>query len=257
MARAPFELSLLGGATERAWRRARPDVAKLAWHTLDADALPRALVAPAQRFWTGMAFQEHRTAACTAATLQALIAARAPVDLVAHAAGFVGDELAHVELCARVAQAIGGAAPLVHDPDALVPALTPGLSAFGRACELALRIYCVGEAFSLALQQATARAQRHPLLSAVIGRIARDEAKHAAFGWLFFDWADELVDEPLRAALRRVATEAVEGVAQSIERGGADDGATFGWLPRRRWQTVARRALDDDVVAPLRARDLL
>lgn len=257
MSRAPFELSLLGGGVERAWRRARPDVARLAWHTLRSDDVPSALLPSAQRFWTQMAFQEHRTAACAAATVQALVAARAPLDLVAHAGSFVIDELAHVEMCARVAQALGGAAPLVHDPDALVPATTANLDALGRACELVLRVYCVGEAFSLPLQQATARAQRHPLLSAVVGRIARDEAKHAALGWLFFDWAADSVSDERRAQLRRVAAECVAAVAGTIDGNAAGAGETFRWLPRPKWQKVARRALDADVIAPLRARALL
>ena len=257
MRRDPFELSMLGGATERAWRRERPDIAPLPWESLDPDALSPSLRADAQRFWTRMAFQEHRTAAATAATVQALCAARAPLDLVAHAARFVADELAHVELCARVAGGLGGAAPLFHDPDALVPATAAGLSPLGRAAELVLRVYCIGEALSLPLQQATARAQRHPLLGAVVRRIARDEAKHGAFGWLFFDWAADFVDDELRAHLGAVAAETVALVAQSIEGDDGDGEVSFGWLSRRRWREVARRALDDDVRAPLAARGLL
>ena len=257
MRRDPFELSILGGATERAWRRERPDIEPLPWDTLDSGALAPSLLEQARRFWTRMGFQEHKTAAATAATVQALCAARAPVDLIAQAARFVADELAHVELCARVAAGLGGAAPLVHDPDALVTLPSAELSPLGRAAELVLRIYCVGEAFSLPLQQATARAQRHPLITGVLRRVARDESAHGAFGWLFFDWAHELIGEGERAHLRGVARESIDTVTQLIEGGASDDEATFGWLPRGRWQAVARRSLDEDVRAPLLARGLV
>jgi len=91
-----FELSLWGGATERRYRRLRPEVERLPWGTLDPTRYPAELVLAARRSWTLAAFQEHRTGAACAATLEALIAARAPVDLIAVAARFPLDELAHV-----------------------------------------------------------------------------------------------------------------------------------------------------------------
>src|SRR5437868_3671969 len=97
-----FELMMLGGASERGYRRARPEVERLPWGTLDPSAHPTELVIEARRSWTQAAFQEHRTGAACAATLEALIAARAPLDLIATASRFVLDELVHVEMCARL-----------------------------------------------------------------------------------------------------------------------------------------------------------
>jgi hypothetical protein len=112
----PFELSMLGGATERRYRRMRPEVESLPWGTLDPSRYPAELVLAARRSWTLAALQEHRTAAACAATLRALIAARAPVDLIAVATRFPLDEMAHVELCARLAGELGGGTPVIHDP---------------------------------------------------------------------------------------------------------------------------------------------
>jgi hypothetical protein len=258
IARELFELSLLGGAVERQWRRTRPDIARLPWRQLATVRLEPARLSAAQRFWTQMALQEHRTAAGAAATVQALIGARAPIDLVAHAARFVTDELAHVELCARVAAGLGGAPPLAYDGAQLVPSASPSLSPLGRAAELVVRIYCVGEALSLPMQQATARSQTHPLLAGVVRRLARDEAGHAAFGWLFFDWAAPLVDGEEWTHLRAVASDALAQVTALIESAGEDEVVeSFGWLPRARWKKVARQALDEDVQVPLRARRLI
>ena len=116
-----FELGVLGGAPERQYRRMRPEVERMPWGTLDPSRHSPELVLRARRSWTLAAFQEHRTGAACAATLQALIAARAPVDLVAVATRFPLDELTHVEMCARLASELGGATPLVHTPNEMVP----------------------------------------------------------------------------------------------------------------------------------------
>src|SRR4051812_1994395 len=99
-----FELTMLGGAAERRYRRLRPEVEQLPWGALQASArsYPPALIEAARRTWTEAAFQEHRTGAACAATLKALIAARAPLDLIAMATRFPLDEMVHVELCARL-----------------------------------------------------------------------------------------------------------------------------------------------------------
>ncbi len=259
MAGELFELSMLGGALERRYRRLRPDVDRLPWGSLDPSAHPPSTVARARRFWTVAAFQEHRTGAAIAATLEALIAARAPLDLVAVASRFVLDEMAHVELCARVAAALGGGAPLAHDPDALLERPSPELPPLLRAAELVVRVFCVGEAFSVPMQRETARAARQPLLRAVVERIAKDEAAHGRFGWIFLDWAGESLDAGARAHLAGVA----EAAIAALERGwdalapSDDADASLGWLPRERYRALARRVLDEEVRAPLRARGLL
>src|SRR4029077_5038430 len=88
-----FELSLLGGATERRYRRLRPEVERLPWGTFDKAAFSDELVLSARRYWTHVAFSEHVAAASAALTLEALVMARAPLDMIAVAARFPQDEL--------------------------------------------------------------------------------------------------------------------------------------------------------------------
>src|SRR4051812_26011377 len=76
-----FQLCVLGGSIERRYRRMRPEVNGMPWGTLDSRRYSSELVLQARRSWTEAAFQEHRTAAACAAALQALITARAPLDL--------------------------------------------------------------------------------------------------------------------------------------------------------------------------------
>ena len=249
-----FELSLLGGAIERRYRRLRPDVDALPWKTLDVRALPPKLVERARRFWTMSAFTEHRAAAA-AATVAALIAARAPLDLIAVASQFVIEELAHVEISARIAGALGGGVPLIHDPHALVTRPDPALAPLTQAAELVVRVYCVAESYSLAMLS-PGRDGGHPLLRAALARIKKDEAAHGRFGWIFLDWADELLDDAARAHLARVAAACVAELERHIATPAPERDETFGWVPRN-FRERATRALDEEIRAPLVERGLL
>jgi hypothetical protein len=115
-----FELELVGGSIERRYRALRPEVEAMPWGTLRPEGFPAELIEAARLSWTGAAFQEHRTGAACAATLQSLIEARAPLDLVALACRFPLDEMVHVELCSRVAMEFGGGAEIVYRPDEMV-----------------------------------------------------------------------------------------------------------------------------------------
>jgi hypothetical protein len=78
-----FELELLGGTTEQRFRRMRPEVEAMPWGTVDLSQVNAERCIAARKAWTGSAYQEHRTGAACALTLQALIEARAPLDLIA------------------------------------------------------------------------------------------------------------------------------------------------------------------------------
>lgn len=256
-----FELAMLGGAVERQYRAMRPDVETLPWGTLDPREYPQELVESARRSWTLAAFQEHRTGAACAATLEALIAARAPVDLVALATRFPLDEVTHVEMCARLAGELGGGVPLRHDPE-LVPHPDPALPPLVKAAELVVRVFCVGEAISIPLLRGTARAATHPLVKGALNRIVKDEAAHGRFGWLFLDWALDLLSGEEQAHLGRIARDEIGKLERSwdhiiVRPEDADDVHALGWMESQAYLDLARRTLESDVKAPLAARNLL
>ncbi len=257
-----FELCMLGGAEERRYRRLRPEVEQLPWGTLDPGRYPPDLVRTARRTWTQAAFQEHRTGAACAATLELLIAARAPLDLVAVATRFPLDEMVHVEMCARLAAELGGATPLMHDPAHLVPHPAPDLPALLRAAELVIRVFCVGEAVSIPLLRASAQAATHPLIRDVLRRIVKDEAAHGRFGWIFFDWALDALGPDERAHLAWAAHDEIGKVERSwaalpLSGDAYSEGHTLGWMEPRSYLVKAHRALDVEVRQPLLARGLL
>ncbi|MEO8704639.1 MAG: hypothetical protein ABI867_31580 [Kofleriaceae bacterium] len=254
-----FELEMLGGPTERRYRRARPEVEALPWGTLDPALHTEDDRVDARGHWTLAAFQEQRTAAACAETLRALLACRAPLDLVAVASRFPLDEVVHVEMCARVAEELGGATGIRHDPRRLAPAPDRDDPPLLQAAEMIVAAFCVGEAFSVPVLRGTWHAARHPLLAGVLGIIVRDEAAHGAFGWTFLDWAGDLL-APHRDRLALIARLAIEeftadhrGIARLPE---TDIGGDLGWMEPAAYLALSRRSMADKVIAPLRARGI-
>jgi hypothetical protein len=254
-----FELEMLGGPTERRYRRARPEVEALPWGTLDPRLHAAADLADARGHWTLAAFQEQRTGAACAETVRALLACRAPLDLVAVASRFPLDEIVHVEMCARVAEELGGGTGIQHDPRRLAPAPDRDDPPLVQAAEMIVAAFCVGEAFSVPVLRGTWHAARHPLLHGVLGIIVRDEAAHGAFGWTFLDWAGASL-APYRDRLALIARLAIEeftndhrAIARLPE---TDIGGDLGWMEPAAYLALSRRSMEDKVLAPLRARGI-
>jgi hypothetical protein len=255
-----FELEWLGGAAERRFRKRRPGVDDLPWNALDPRDHPPHLVERARAAWTESTFNEYCTAATFAEVLSAMLAAGAPIDLVGMAGDFVADEMAHVELNARMAMTLGGAAPAIVDFDRLVARPSASLSPLARANELVVRTCCVGESLSVPLLTGTMRAANHPLTRAVLERIVRDEAPHARLGWLWLEWANDRIDDDERARLADVALDALRGFAplwtRSNDAPALDDDTlahvhALGWMEANAYADAARRAVREDIVAPL------
>lgn len=257
-----FELELLGGGMERRYRRARPEVEAMPWGTLDPRPFSEAVLVAARRSWTSAAFQEHRTAAACAATLRALISARAPLDLIAGFARFPLDEVVHVELCARMAMELGGGTELWHEPSALCADADPSLSPLLQATELVTRNFCVGEALSIPLLHGTWLRATHPLPRAILGRIVRDEAAHGIFGWTFLDWALPLLPASGPSLIRTTAELTIAEIHKlwaEVRRRppvSHSDGHALGWMGSEEYLELAARSLQNRVLTPLRDRGI-
>jgi hypothetical protein len=257
-----FELELIGVATERRYRQARDDVLTLPWGTLRLADHPPEIVRAARKQWTASAFQEHRTGAQCAATLRALFECRAPVDLLAVFSRFPLDELAHVEMAARLAMELGGAGSLHYDRSVIVPDPEPGLSPLAHAAHLVVRVFCVGETLSIPLLHATWQGTSEPLVRAVLGRIVRDEAAHGIVGWTFLDWVMPLLSKAEAPGLAAVADEGIRhvqglwGVIRERKKTPATGHHALGWLGDEAYLDLAERALAQKVIAPLGERGI-
>jgi hypothetical protein len=208
-----FELSLSGGQGERIYRRARPEVLRLPWgRPLGVQVTAEERI-EARRHWTVAALQEYRSAFAQAAVLQALVAARVPLDLSAIASRFPIDELAHAEICARVANELGGGAPVSFDPRKVMPFVAPvRRNQRLEAVVQVARLFGAGEGWSFGYLEGLRRHTRVPLLRAVWGALVRDEATHARFAWTFLAWARDELDDAEWGEVELAARADVEAI---------------------------------------------
>ena len=249
-----FSLSFSDGAA-RALHQKREDLESgFPWESLNKEEHPPERLARARRFWTENAFNEYSSAVAMSQLAQALGQARTPVDLWRMAAGFASDELVHTELCARVAMRVGGASPLAFNPDDLELQLEKSLSPRQRACELVMRVCCVGEALSLPLLSGNRRAATQPLARAVLDRIVHDEGAHARFGWLYLDWIAPALDADERARLSAIARRqlgTMEPLWRDLRNAPAVDSGGLGWMQPAEWASLARESVERSLRAPL------
>jgi hypothetical protein len=159
---------------------------------LDAEVKPElAGLAPGLRehlagVWLRMAELEHASIAAFARFTLELLALAAPPELISAAAAAMADETAHARSCYALASGYAG------------QTLGPGaldLQGALDACDLpdvverAFIEGCVAETLA-AIEAGEAAAHAvDPVVRQILGRIARDEARHAELGWRFLAWA--------------------------------------------------------------------
>jgi hypothetical protein len=256
-----FELELFGGVALQRYRSMRPEVEAMPWGSLEVGNItPDALLA-ARKAWTGAAFQEFRTGAACAATLHAMITARAPLDLIALASRFPLDEMVHVEMCSRLVTELGGAVELVYNPKQLIWDVPDG-DALSVASHWVVSNFCVGEALSIPLIQGTCNAAKQPLIQAVLKTIVLDEADHGTFGWMFLDWANHFLTDTQREELGKTADLFIDSIVQRWThiRQGTDfdihQAEALGWMQSSEYLELAERSLQRNVVQPLQKRGI-
>jgi hypothetical protein len=248
-----FELEAMGGPWGRRLARRRAGFDALPWGEA-VDAAPEVRDA-ARWVWTQSAFSEYASAAAFAEIASCLLAAGAPIDLVAAAGDFVADEVLHAELSARVAMSMGGAVALDVDLRRLV---RPPVSSAPllRAAELVVRTSCVGETLTVPILKLSSSRSRSPLIKAVIARIVRDESGHAQLGPWFLDWADHRLSDADRAHLGGVAGAAVRAFAP-IFTGACAPGGELGVLDCPSYDAAFGDAVRRRVAEPLGERGIV
>lgn len=172
------------------------------WQTLDAAEVDAATLEQCRRWWTEFALQEYAAAGAQAGFLQLLVRAGAPLDLMALMTSFPFDEFVHAEMCARVVLALGEPVALRFDREALLGARPiDDERPLVAATRAVLQQLCVAEQCTLGTLRFRQKHAGNPLLRALWGRMARDEAGHARAGWLLLDWARPQLTEAESAAL--------------------------------------------------------
>jgi hypothetical protein len=246
-----FELAAIGGPWARRLAPRRRWIDDLPW----AEPLPQGDV-DLRLVWTRAAFSEYASAAAFAEIAAALLAAGAPIDLIAAAGDFVVDEIVHTEATARLAAALGGAIALEVDLTRLVR--PPTAAAAGdpllAAAELVVRTACVGEALTVPLLKLARRTAGSRLVEAALDAIVADEASHAQLGWWFLDWAAPRLSDAGRDGLGRIAGSAIRAFAPLL--GGGCTGSGLGALACEHYDRGFADALGRVVVLPLALRGI-
>jgi hypothetical protein len=142
------------------------------------DARTRARAADA---WRARASQEFHSLALFTQISSQLHLLGAPLDWAGAFARMIADEVRHTELCARMAEACGGA-PVSIDERALhLPVQAASLREHVRGAVVAA--FCIGETISGRMFARCLRAATVPLAQDVVRAICVDEAFHGRFGW--------------------------------------------------------------------------
>ncbi|HMF42209.1 MAG TPA: hypothetical protein VKQ32_16155 [Polyangia bacterium] len=243
-----FELSAIGGPWARRLAPRRAWIDELPWGEPIAGDLD-----DARRVWTRSAFSEYASAAAFAEIAAGLLAAGAPIDVIAAASDFAVDEIVHCELAARLAAALGGAvalevdlARLVRPPGARAPLLA--------VAERIVRTCCVGEALTVPVLNAARRAAASPLFEAALSGIVADEAHHAQLGFWFLDWAAPRLSDADRAHLAGAAEGALAAFAPLF--GGSCGATGLGALACTQFDPAFAEAVRRSVVRPLGLRGI-
>ena len=247
-----FALDATGGLWAKRLDKRRAGLEEIDWNEIAREATPE-LVLAARDVWTRSAFSEYASGAAFAQIAAHLLAARGPIDLIAAAGDFVGDEMFHAELASRVAMSLGGALPLDVSFEKLVRP-PEGEGALLRAAELIVRSCCVGESLTVPILKQSRRAAGSRTIAAVISRILRDEAQHAELGWAFLEWA--ALTDAHRAHLAAVAGATLRSFGALFGRDCARNEG-LGALPCAQFDGTFLDAVAHDVVAPLAAHGIL
>ena len=260
--RQDFVLDWLGGAAAKRFRRARPEE-DLPWDTLRPSDYDEAVLTDARAWWTELAANELAAVIQFSSVLSALACAQAPLDLVGMTSDFLADECAHVELGARAAMALGGAAPRTVDFNDAVTSPPSDLTPAQWAAERVLRVSCVAEVLAEAAAARTYQACTEPLPRALYTSILRDEVYHKQLGALYIEYAYESWSDAERARLGRVLADELfkfRGLwagERPVPVGPTVPQHELGFLKRGELASVALDAALKKIVAPLAEIDIV
>lgn len=159
----------------------------LDWDSFDASAYDPALVNHARQQWAGRSLAEYQSTAQFAQLLHRLALIGAPLELIGAGTRLVTDECRHAELCAQMADVLGGREGFVVPPESCSlfdGEPDPWLAIY----RTVLSVCCFGETLSVPMLEAIATVATDPLAQAVSEIIAADEQYHSTYGWEFLDW---------------------------------------------------------------------
>ncbi len=138
------------------------------------------------RAWVEIAQLEHASVAAFAALALRLLAAGAPVSLIARAHEAALDEVRHAQIAFALASLYAGTQLGPGRFEAVTRASTDG-----DLRSLALETFadgCIGETAAAHQAELAAAAAQDPVVATALAGIAEDEARHGALAWSIVAW---------------------------------------------------------------------
>lgn len=168
---------LLARFHRRLMDRQAPD-----WDSFEPESYDPATREHARREWAGRSVAEYASTAQFAQLIHRLTLVGAPVELIGAATRLVQDECRHAELCARMADLLGGRRG--YDVPAFRLALhTDVEDHFLAIYRTILDVCCFGEVLSVPMLRSIELVAADPLAKTIANIIGNDEEYHARFGW--------------------------------------------------------------------------
>ena len=171
------------------------------WSAFDASSYSPALVEHARRHWAGRAVAEYQSTAQFAQLMHRLTLIGAPVELIGAATRLITDECRHAELCAKMADLLGGR--LGYDvPARGMSILDEERDPWIAIAKTVLNVCCFGETLSIPMLEALTIVASDPTPQAIARQIASDEEYHSRYGWEVMTWLMPRLDDDQRARLK-------------------------------------------------------
>jgi hypothetical protein len=152
------------------------------WHRLRPEESSAEDVDVARRAWASRAVAEYRSMIVFGELIARFPELGLPLEVTSAASRLLSDEARHTELCARVADALGGHAGVDLDSRDL-SLKRDNLPAHLFVARWVTSMFCVGETGSVGILQVLLEHTRDPCIEAVLRILLRDEILHDRFGW--------------------------------------------------------------------------
>lgn len=231
------------------------------WQALDPSVLDDETREATRRAWAARVLAEYRSLAVFTEVLARMPEAGAPLPAITSLTRLIQDEARHTELCARMAEALGGTHDCTLPPEALRVSsgrLRPALF----IARQAVSMFCVGEAASVALLDELLAGVTDRCAAAVLRVIRRDERLHERYGLALARWAiarldeDELAWLAADAALALAHYDRVNAGARRVDaepfaEPAAPAGPDLGLRSAGRFAWAFYRKLDQDILPSL------
>lgn len=152
------------------------------WDRLDSAPFAPDAIESARRAWGARVEAEYRSMVVFSELLARFPEVGLPLEVSCATTRLIQDEARHTELCARVADALGGHGDVSLDPGTL-RLVRDDLSAKLFVARWTVSMFCVGESSSVGLLRELAAGATDPCVKVVVDTLLRDETLHDRFGW--------------------------------------------------------------------------